>query len=654
MVRQACPEPGRRAHHERSIVARFFATTYWGRSAIAIKIAACIKQVPVLSRIGFDYESKTIVREGVPLEVNSFDLLAVDRAVELGKEAGAEVVVFTMGPPQAREALVQCLAMGAHRAVHLTDRAMAGSDTLATARSLSLALDREEFALILCGRNSNDAETGQVGPEIAELLHVRFVGNVRKLDYERDGQSVVVERETEDGYELIRCPLPALVSVTEGLMEERFPSRQEMETARQDPAIEEVAAAQLSSDSSLFGVGGSPTSVAEIRVVESQRLGVVIEEPDPLVAAQRLVEGLKRRNARPATTIDERHVPKNPGPKYPGNRESAIWVVAERSGQSLRRASLELLAKAMELVEHTRSEVAAVLIGKGNEDDVKALAAYGADRVLLMEGPSLGHPAGLACTASLARAIAAHNPYAVLVSSTPNGRDLASRVAARLGLGLTGDCIDLEINEGGYLVQIKPALGGNVVAPILSSTRPNMATVHPGLFIPAEPDWAMQPVVEPLEAVDAGGLDMVLLEAHSQEDARGLELESARTVMGVGMGIGGPENLGIIYGLARTIGATLAASRNVTDVGWLPRQIQVGLTGRAIAPDLYIAVGIRGDFNHMVGVQRAGTILAINNNPNPRRAPILQAADFSIVGDWETHLPPLVEALRPILGPKPK
>ena len=282
--------------------------------------------------------------------------------------------------------------MGAHRAVHLTDRAMAGSDTLATARSLALALGREEFALILCGRNSNDAETGQVGPEIAELLHVPFVGNVRKLDYERDLQSVVAERETEDGYELIRCPLPALVSVTEGLMEERWPSRQEMEAARQDPAIEELGAAQLSPDSSLFGAAGSPTSVAGIRVVESQRLGVVIEEPDPLVAAERLIEGLKRRNAHSTTTAAEGHFPKYPGPKYPGNRERAIWVVAERAGPVLRRASFELLGKAAELVEHTRSEVAAILIGRGNEDDVKALAAYGADRVLIMEGPSLGHP----------------------------------------------------------------------------------------------------------------------------------------------------------------------------------------------------------------------------------------------------------------------
>jgi electron transfer flavoprotein alpha/beta subunit len=263
-----------------------------------MKIAVCVKQVPVVSRITFDYESKTIVREGVPLEVNSFDLLAVDKAVELGKETGAEVVVFTMAPTQARDALVQCLAMGAGRAVHLTDRAMAGSDTLATARCLALALEREEFDLILCGRNSTDAETGQVGPEIAELLHIPYVGNVRKLDYSADNGSVVVERVTDQGHEVIRSPLPALVSVTEGIMEERFPSRQDIEAARENPAIEEVSASQLSPDSSIFGAIGSPTSVAEIRLIDSRRLGVVIEEPDPQIAARKLMDGLAQMTVR--------------------------------------------------------------------------------------------------------------------------------------------------------------------------------------------------------------------------------------------------------------------------------------------------------------------------------------------------------------------
>ena len=618
-----------------------------------MKIAVCIKQVPVVSRIKFDYESKTIVREGVPLEVNSFDLLAVDRAVELGKETGDEVVIFTMGPPQAREALVQCLAMGAHRTVLVTDRAMAGSDTLATARTLSLALIREKFGLIFCGRNSTDAETGQVGPEIAELLHIPHVSNVRKLEYSRDSESLLVERVTDEGHELIHCPLPALVTVAEGIMEERWPSRQEMETARENPAIQEVGAAQLSPDSSLFGAAGSPTRVAEIRLIEPQRLGVVIEEPDPEVAAQKLVEGVMSRAAVDAVPAQRR----GQWPRYVGAMEKAIWVVAERVGSgpstalgtSLRRATYELLGKARDLVQHTRSEVAAVLIGQGYEQDVKALAAYGADRVLVMDDTSLGHPAGVSCAAALSRAIADAGPYAVLFPSTTNGRDLASRVAARLGLGLTGDCIDLEINEAGELVQLKPALGGNVVAPILSRTCPYMATLRPGLLAPVDPDWSLEAKVERLAAPDTGEPDIKLLEVHSQEDARGLELEAARIVMGLGMGIGGPENLPSIYKLARSIGATIAASRNVTDAGWLPKQIQVGLTGRAIAPELYIAVGIRGDFNHMVGIQKAGTILAINNNPNPRRTPILQGADFSIVGDWQTYLAPLVNALKPLL-----
>jgi electron transfer flavoprotein alpha subunit len=329
--------------------------------------------------------------------------------------------------------------------------------------------------------------------------------------------------------------------------------------------------------------------------------------------------------------------------------ENAVWVVAERVGPSLRRATFELLGKARELVEHTRSEVAAVLVGDGNEEDVKALAAYGADKVLLMNGPSFGHPTSIACTSALARAIASANPYAVLFPSTPNGRDLASRVAARLSLGLTGDCVDLEINEGGELVQLKPALGGNVVAPILSKTRPYMATLRPGLLTPVEPDWGLDAEVGTVAAPGAGGPDIEMLDVYVQEDAGGLALEAARTVMAVGMGIGGPENLPTVYRLAESIGATVAATRNVTDAGWLPRQIQVGLTGRAIAPKLYIAVGIRGDFNHTVGIQKAGTILAINNNPNPRRSPILQAADFSIIGDWETYLPPMIEALKPWL-----
>ncbi|HEY4659533.1 MAG TPA: electron transfer flavoprotein subunit beta/FixA family protein, partial [Gemmatimonadaceae bacterium] len=187
----------------------------------------CVKQVPMVSSLEFDLTTKTLKREGVKLEVSSFDIRALLKAVELKAAHGGEVVVLTMGPPQARTALEHCLALGADRAVHLNDRAFAGSDTLATARALALALKREEFDLIFCGKCSTDAETAQVGPEVAELLGVPQITAVRTLDIDAAGLTIRAERETDAGYETVECPLPALITAAEDLAPERFPTRKE-------------------------------------------------------------------------------------------------------------------------------------------------------------------------------------------------------------------------------------------------------------------------------------------------------------------------------------------------------------------------------------------------------------------------------------------
>ncbi|MEE9261807.1 MAG: electron transfer flavoprotein subunit alpha/FixB family protein, partial [Dehalococcoidia bacterium] len=328
--------------------------------------------------------------------------------------------------------------------------------------------------------------------------------------------------------------------------------------------------------------------------------------------------------------------------RYPGEKEKALWVVAEKVGMEFRWATMENLGKARELAEELKSEVVAVLMEEASQQDVENLASYGADSILALEGRDYLHPISPLVAEALADAVKEQNPYAVLVPSTANGRDLASRVAARLSLGLTGDCIDLELDDEGRLVQLKPALGGNVVAPILSKTRPYMATIRPGLLSPIEPQPGSSATVEHFSLASTKEDPIKVLESHREEDARGAELERASVVLAVGKGIGGPEHLPTIYKLAERLGATVAATRNVTDAGWLPKQLQVGLTGRAIAPELYIAVGVRGAFNHMVGIQKAGTIVAINSNP---RHPIFQGADFGIVGDWQTYLPPLVDAL---------
>ena len=570
-------------------------------------------------------------------------MLAVDRAAKLREQTNTEVLAITMGPPQASDALVQCLAMGADRGILLTDRLMAGSDTLATARTLAMALEQEACDLIFCGRHSTDAETGQVGPELAELMGLPHVSNVYKLDYDHSAKALLVERETDDGHEVVRCPLPAVICVTEGIMPERFPSRTDMEAGREKPIVE-VGADALSPEPSLFGSAGSPTWVADIQILQSSRLAEVVEDEDRDAAVRRVADAFAQREPPEAESALTGLA------RYPGRQDEAIWVVVETPSTGLRNSTYQLLGKACQLAQQTSSEVAAIVVGLGSDETFRALAAYGADRVIALDDSEVGHPTSNSYADSLAGLVLDRQPYAVLLQADANGRDIASRIAARLGLGLTGDCVDLEINEQMELVQMKPALGGNVVAPIYSKTKPYFTTLRPGLLTPIEPDWSADAFVEHMTAARGLDPDVELVERHLNVDVQGVELESARIVVGVGKGVGGPENVPAVAKLAESIGASIVCTRDVADVGWMPRQTQVGLTGKAISPELYIAVGIRGDFNHMVGVQKAGTIIAINNNNNARRTPILNSADYTIIGDWQEYLEPLVEALRPHLG----
>ena len=608
-----------------------------------MKIAVCVKQVPVVSMLKFDNETRRLVRDGVPSEVNPFDVLAMSLAANLKQAHAAEIIVYTMGPPQAREALIQCLAMGADRAVHLTDRAFAGADTLATARALSLALAQDNPDLIICGRNSVDAETSQVGPEIAELLDLPQITNVRKLtlDAQTDPAAITAERATDAGHDLVRCQLPALITVTEEVAPETYPNRAARQAA-QDKPIAELTAADLSPDASQFGLDGSPTYVSEIYSIEPQRDRILIRDtPIPDAVAQ-LMEYLETRGVFDQTQADPAASAPPRGGIRPKADIGAIWVVAETLGGKLRPVSLELLGGACQLADALQTRVEAILIGSLTAHHAPTLIAHGADAVHMTQRPELAQYETARYTHILAAAIRAHAPYAVLLPSTLNGRDLASRLAARLSLGLTGDCVGLEIDADGNLAQLKPAFGGNIIAPILSHTRPHMATVRPGILTPVAPDRAIRASIQPIPFDDLPPERVQLLETVANESVAASDLDSARVIVGVGKGIGGPENLPLVRELAAALDAPLGATRDITELGWLPRQSQIGLSGKSVAPALYIAVALRGVFNHAVGIQKAHTIVAINNNP---RSPIFQTADIGILADYAQTLPHLTRAL---------
>jgi electron transfer flavoprotein alpha subunit len=605
-----------------------------------MKVVVLVKQVPLVTDLKFDPETKTLIREGVPNVINPYDRLAIAEGVKLKKAHGGEVVAVTMGPPQAREAMVEALALGCDRAVHIVDRAFAGSDTLATARALSLFLEREGFDLVFCGKYSVDAETGQVGPEVAELLDIPQITGITKLEVTEGGRRIRATRGTDEGHEVVECDLPALLTAEERLNRPGPTPAPALEAARARP-VEVLTASDLAAEPTVFGFAGSPTWVSEIYSVATTRQPVMLDASAGDDVVQTLTEHLLTHGLfdtwqgvreRPRVTA-----------RAPGARpDRAIWVVSETLLGKLHGATRELLGRSVELADRLQGEVVGVSIGPDGSKSAADLTAYGADRVLQIEAAQLADYSSEGYANALAQAIQAFRPYAVLIPATVKGRDYAPRVAARLQLGLTGDAIGLEIDEQERLVQLKPAFGGNIVAPILSKTFPQMATVRPGMLQAMQPDWSRQPSIQRLELADVGPIRTQTMQATQEVDASAISLEDAEIVVGVGTGLGRRENLKLARELAEVLGAAVAATRRVTDANWLPRQHQVGLTGKAIAPKLYFALGIRGVMNHTIGIQRAQTIVAINTDPE---APIFQVANYGIVGDCLQLIPALTQAL---------
>jgi electron transfer flavoprotein alpha subunit len=254
-------------------------------------------------------------------------------------------------------------------------------------------------------------------------------------------------------------------------------------------------------------------------------------------------------------------------------------------------------------------------------------------------------PADVAYASDTAAAVVAgivseRQPWGLFVPATERGRDWAPRLAARLGLGLTGDAIGLELDAQGRLVALKPAFGGNMVADIYSKTFPQMATVRPGMLDLGEPVATRKAEIINLRP-NAGEPKCRVLGRHTLIDHEITPLEQADVVVGVGMGVGGPDGIAQAKALALELGAALCATRKVCDKGWLPRQHQVGLTGKGVNARLYIALGVRGVPNHVVGLKRAGAVAAINTDP---AAPIFERADIGIVGDCAALVPALIDA----------
>jgi electron transfer flavoprotein alpha subunit len=318
---------------------------------------------------------------------------------------------------------------------------------------------------------------------------------------------------------------------------------------------------------------------------------------------------------------------------------AGILVFVEQRNGEIRAASLQAVSEARRLASGPGWSVAAVLPGAGVAGVAPSLGGYGAHKVYLADDPAFQLYSSEGYAAAVARAVEQAQPTAVLFAGTAMGRDLAPRVAARLGVGALADVVELTL-DGEALVAKRPVYSGKAFATVDTAGKmPQVITLRPNVFAAEEAGGSA-------EIVSLDGLSPTIRAVVKQlKDTGGGELDVAEAdiIVSGGRGIKGPENFALIRELAGALGGAVGASRAVVDAGWIEHKHQVGQTGKVVSPSLYVAAGISGAIQHLAGMSSSKVIVAINKDPD---APIFKVADYGVVGDLFEVIPPMVEEIK--------
>ncbi|MBQ9062522.1 MAG: electron transfer flavoprotein subunit alpha/FixB family protein [Eubacterium sp.] len=339
-----------------------------------------------------------------------------------------------------------------------------------------------------------------------------------------------------------------------------------------------------------------------------------------------------------------------------------VYVFAQQVDNVLGNIAFELLGEARKLAAPLNTQVTAVLIGHNVGTLTGQLAAYGADRVIVVDDPELEVYRTEPYAHALASVIEKFKPEILLIGATAIGRDLGPTVSARVATGLTADCTQLDIGEfpmiprpgvvqrSNQLLMTRPAFGGNTIATIACpDNRPQMATVRPGVMQKIEP---IENAIAEIINYNPGFVKnnrYVEIEEVVKAVSDVVDIQDAKILVSGGRGMGGPENFEMLRELAKVLGGEVSCSRAVVDAGWMPKDMQVGQTGKTVRPQLYVAVGISGAIQHVAGMEESDYIIAINKD---EEAPIFDVADYGIVGDLNKVVPKLTAQIKEALAKK--
>jgi electron transfer flavoprotein alpha subunit len=688
-----------------------------------------VKQVPDVSQItdnAFDPETGTLIRTRLASVINELDAQALafaDYMKEISADQDGKIIALTMGPPMAEEVLRYSLSRCADKVVLLTDRALGGADTVATANPLAFAvrkivneiLKNDNDYYVVSGMQSVDGDTAQVPPQMAEELSLPCIAYVTDAEY-KDNRFEFTRIISGGSQVVTPKKLPAVITVAKY----EYPVFATFAKSRWANETQVIRWASADIKATHIGVSGSKTSV--IRVFppgkskrKCQQLSDVKSLAKALVGSfksgngesgqgddtqrpryllpnkrasllNRSFEGTKKEqddyeiltealselsitevgqidntSKKKILAVAGEHFHKKAledminglkltEPTFKGE----VWVVAEHSDGVVHPATFELTGKARDLADSLETKVGVCLAGYKVEPVAKELIAAGADNVYVIEDKLLDVFDPTAYRKSVADAISTYWPQIVLYAATPQGRMLAPMVSYRVGCGLTADCTGLDIRDSsrkgdiGLLLQTRPALGGNVMATIRTkNSKSQMATARPGVMKRIPPDKSRKGKVIK-HKVELSEND-VSLEIIKTELGTGDVNFGAEVIVSGGKGMQSRDSYerlvgALCDGLSKKLDTQIerGASRAAVEQGFTERVHQVGQTGTSIGPKLYVALGISGAIQHMIGVANTETIVAINSDPN---APIFKQCDYYIVGTVEDTIPQLVKAL---------
>jgi electron transfer flavoprotein alpha subunit len=336
----------------------------------------------------------------------------------------------------------------------------------------------------------------------------------------------------------------------------------------------------------------------------------------------------------------------------PGIKEyKGVWIFVEHTEGKAATVSWELLGEGAKLAKTLGVELCSLVIGDKVEHLCQESFAYGASKVYLIDAPVFHHYRTETFFMAICYLVEKYKPEILLMGATGMGRDLAGAVATKLKTGLTADCTGLDIDEKGYLLQTRPAFGGNIMATILTEkTRPQMSTVRSHVMALAKKDPSRTGTIV-RESMDIKEEELATRVIEVIEDATGdqLDLAGAEIIVSGGRGMCGSENFTLLQQLADELGGAVGCSRAAVEAGWMPPERQVGQTGKTVRPKIYIACGISGAIQHLVGMQSSDVIIAINQD---KKAPIFEVATYGIVGDVFQVIPAMIDQIRELKSKK--